>query len=75
MRVQGIVGRGSGASRLGGWPSRDQEDGRGWSDAMGRIMSLEDVAISRDCDASKAVKAFGGRGLEFGGRPGREPVT
>lgn len=75
MRVQGIVGRGSGASGLGEWLSRDLEDGRGWSGAMGRVMSLfGDVAVSRDCDAFKerAVKAVGGRGLEFGWQTRKE---
>lgn len=78
MRAQGIVGRGSGASGLGGWLSRDGEDGRGWSGAMGRVMSLfGGVAISWDCDASKelAVKAVGGGGLEFGWQTRKENLA
>lgn len=38
-RAQGSVRCGSGASGLGGWPSRDREDGRVVR-CYGRVMSL-----------------------------------
>lgn len=68
--------RGFRAGRLGRWPSRDREDRRVVR-CYGRVMSLFwDLAISRNCDASTvhAVKAVGGRGLEFGWQTRKEDL-
>lgn len=65
------------ASGLGGWADGRAETGRtgGVARCYGRVMRLfGDLAISRDCDASKerAVKAVGGRGLESGWQTRKE---